>query len=406
MEVEAMSKTGTWTWLVYMAGDNNLQGAGSTDLTEMKRVGSTDDVNVLVQFDTKANKTTRYRIEKNKLKVLEQMPGVDCGDPKVLTSFIRWGIKNFPAKHYLLDVWNHGGGWENLPADYDYDAIRAAKPQAAAKLRRLKRSLFRTTVKRIHARSPQARAIAIDCGSGDYLDNQELRTAVARALPAGRKLDIFACDACLMNMLEIAYEMQDTARFMVGSEETEPADGWPYAAILRPLVARPAMAPPELAKLIVQEYRKSFQHTGDATTQSALDLARIPAAAAAVNALADLLLADLPQLAGTVILARDRAQKFEMPEYIDLGDFARQLAQRLPQHAKLQTTVRDIHAALDPAAPGTLVIQNATTGTKMARATGVSIYFPRAEDYAPDYGALRFSQQGRWRTFLEAVFQA
>jgi hypothetical protein len=312
-----MAKTGIWTWLVYMAGDNNLQGAGSTDLAEMKRVGSTDDVNVIVQFDTKANKTTRYRVEKNKLKTL-----------------------------------------------------------------------------------------AIDCGSHDYLDNQELRAAVTKALPGGRKLDIFACDACLMNMLEIAYEMQDTARFMVGSEETEPGAGWPYAAILKPLVAKPAMTPADLAKLIVVEYRKSFQRTGDAVTQSALDLGRVSVAAAAVNGLADLLLADLSNVAGAVTLARDRAQKFEMPEYIDLGDFAAQLARRLPQNAKLQTAVRDIQVALDPGAPGAFVIQNATTGAKMARATGVSIYFPHPEDYAPDYRDLRFSQQGRWKTFLEALFKA
>jgi hypothetical protein len=401
-----MTKTGQWTWLVYMAGDNNLQGAGSADLREMKRVGSTDDVNVIVQFDTKADKTTRYRVEKNKLKVLQQMPGVDCGDPKVLTSFLRWGIKTFPATHYLLDVWNHGGGWENLPTDYDYDAIRATRPRAAARLRRIKRALFRTTVTRIHARPPQARAIAIDCGSHDYLDNQELRAAVAKALPAGRKLDVFACDACLMNMLEIAYEMKDTARLMVGSEETEPGAGWPYAAILEPLVARPAMAPEELAKLIVVEYRKSFVRGGDAVTQSALHLGRVSAIAAAVNELADLLLADLANVAGAVTLARDRAQKFEMPEYVDLGDFAAQVAQRLPRHAKIQTAVRAIPAALDPSAPGAFVIQNATAGAKMARATGVSIYFPHPEDYAPDYRDLLFSREGRWRTFLEALFKA
>ena len=401
-----MTKAAQWTWLVYMAGDNNLQGAGSDDLDEMKRVGSTDDVNVIVQFDTKANKTTRYRVEKNKLKSLQQMPGVDCGDPKVLASFIQWGMKTFPATHYLLDVWNHGGGWENLPADYNYDAIRAAKPQAAARLRRLKRALFRTTVKRIHARPPSARAIAIDCGSHDYLDNQELRAAVAKALPAGRKLDVFACDACLMNMLEIAYEMKDTARFMVGSEETEPGAGWPYAAILKPLTARPTMTPAELAKLVVVEYRKSFQRGGDATTQSALDLGRVSAAAAAVNELADLLLADLPNVAGAVTLARDRTQKFEMPEYVDLGDFAAQLAQRVPHNPKIQTAVRAIQAALDPSAAGAFVIQNGTTGAKMARATGVSIYFPHPEDYAPDYRDLQFSRDGRWKTFLEALFKA
>ena len=118
------------------------------------------------------------------------------------------------------------------------------------------------------------------------------------------------------------------------------------------------------------------------------------------------MLADLSNVAGAVTLARDRAQKFEMPEYIDLGDFAAQLARRVPQNAKLQTAVRDIQVALDPGAPGAFVIQNATTGAKMARATGVSIYFPHPEDYAPDYRDLRFSQQGRWKTFLEALFKA
>ena len=59
-----MSSSARWTWLVYMAGDNNLEGAGRDDLKEMQQVGSTDDVNVLVQFDTEENKTTRYRVGK------------------------------------------------------------------------------------------------------------------------------------------------------------------------------------------------------------------------------------------------------------------------------------------------------------------------------------------------------
>jgi hypothetical protein len=400
-----MSQTGQWTWLVYMAGDNNLEGAGRDDLAEMKRVGSTADVNVLVQFDTEAKKTTRYRIEKNRLRVLQQMPGVDCGDPKVLTQFIQWGIQRYPAQHYLLDVWNHGGGWENLPADYNYDAIRLAKPQAAARLKGIKRALFRTTVQKIHKRPGRQRAIAIDCGSHDYLDNQELRDGVFKALPAGRKLDILGCDACLMNMLEIAYEMKDTATFMVGSEETEPGAGWPYAAILKGLVAKPTMSPADLAKTVVTEYGKYFQRTQETATQSALDLEEIQAAAAAVDELAEVLLADLASVAGAVTLARDRAQKFEMPEYIDLGDFAAQLSQRLPQHAPIKAASDKVLQALRPATGTGLVIQNVTSGTKVQRASGVSIYLPLPEDYAPDYADLAFSQDRRWKAFLEALFK-
>src|SRR5512139_2881655 len=305
-----MDKIAQWTWLVYMAGDNNLEGAGRDDLAEMKQVGSTADVNVIVQFDTEENQTTRYRVEKKKARVLQQLPGVDCGDPKVLTEFIKWGTQNYPAKHYLVDVWNHGGGWENLPPDYNYDAIRAAKPSRAAKLNRLKRALFRTTVKKIHKRRANERAIAIDCGSHDYLDNQELRNGIYNALPQGNKFDILGCDACLMNMLEIAYEMKDTSCYMVGSEENEPGARWPYTAILKQLVAKPPMSPADVAKAIVAEYGKYFQKTRETATQSALDLAQIQAVAAAVNELAEVLLADLGNVAGGVSLARDRAQKF------------------------------------------------------------------------------------------------
>jgi len=398
--------TAQWTWLVYMAGDNNLEGAGRDDLAEMKRVGSTDQVNVVVQFDTEENKATRYRVEKQKLRVLQQMPGVNCGDPKVLKAFLKWGIKTYPAQHYLVDIWNHGGGWENLPADYDYDSIRSLKPAAAKKRLRVRRSIFKTTVQKIHKRPPTSRAVAIDCGSQDYLDNQELRKALAAALPGGKKFDVFACDACLMNMLEIAYEMKDTAHVMVGSEETEPGAGWPYAAILKALVAKPATSPSDLAKIVVAEYGKYFTKAHTPATQSALSLDRIASVASAVNALAVALLADVQSVAGTVTLARDRAQRYEMPEYIDLGDFAAQLARRLPSNAPVQAAVAAINAALDAKSAGAFVIANTTTAPSVARSTGVSIYFPHSGEYAPDYSDLLFSQQGKWKELLEAVFKA
>jgi Clostripain family len=389
-----------WTWLVYMAGDNNLQGAGNDDLAEMKKVGSTADVNVIVQFDTEQNKTTRYLVQKNKLKTLQTMPGVDSGDPKVLSDFIKWGTKNFPAQRYLVDVWNHGGGWENLPSDFSYDSIRAAKPQTGAQLKRVKRAIFRTTVKKIAKLPADARAIAIDCGSHDYLDNQELRDAVLKALPGGRKIDILGCDACLMNMLEIAYEMKNTANIMVGSEQTEPGAGWPYTAILKPLVAKPSMAAGDLAKLIVNEYGKYFQKEGEAATQSALDLSRIENTATAVNDLANELINDLQNVAGAVTLARDKAQKYEYPEYVDLGDFAKQLQLRLPANTKIKSAADKVLSSL-----GSVVIKNATAGKSVERSTGLSIYFPHQEDYAPDYSDLNFSKQGKWRKFLEALFK-
>ncbi len=397
-----------WTWLIYMAGDNNLEGAGKVNLGQMQQAGSTDDVNIVVQFATEENKTIRYRVEKDKLNVLQEMEGTDTGDPEVLTDFIKWGNDNYPAQHYMLDVWNHGGGWENLPPDYDYDSLRSAKPKMASKLNKVKRSLFRTTFQEIHARTPIERAIAIDCGAHDYLDNQKLRSAVFNALPNGNKIDIIGCDACLMNMLEISYELKDTANFMVGSEETEPGQGWPYGPILQNLINNPEMAPAELAKTIANDYGDWYKDNGDpvkdgAATQSALDMSQLQAIAGAVNGLADVLINGLNNdTAGAISLAKEKAQKFEMPEYLDLGDYAKQLLKTMGQNPDVKKAAEDILSALQPETGSGFVIANATWGSKVQKATGVSIYFPaQPGNYSADYADLEFSKDGEWNKFLK-----
>ena len=35
------------------------------------------------------------------------------GDPKVLTDFLRWGAKKYPAKNYMVVIGNHGAGWDD-----------------------------------------------------------------------------------------------------------------------------------------------------------------------------------------------------------------------------------------------------------------------------------------------------
>jgi Clostripain family len=406
-----MSTQADWTWLVYMAGDNNLEGAGKEDLDEMKEVGSSSELNIIVQFDTEENKTTRYLVEKNKLTVIDEMPGVNTGDPKILTDFIKWGTAKYPAQHYMVDVWNHGGGWENLPSDYDYEGLRASKPALASKIKRLRRSLFRTTIENIHERSPEERAIAIDVGAHDYLDNKELRSAVLNALPNGKKIDILGCDACLMNMIEICYENKDIANFMVGSEETEPGAGWPYNTILKKLSETPQTSPADLAKIITQDYGQYYEKNGSpisdkTATQSALDLNQIEAVATSLNELANILIKNIGVIAGQVSLARDKAQKFsEYPEYVDLISFLNELVKWLPDNqAEAKSAVNKTLAVLSQTS-NKFILANSTWGLNVKRASGVSIYFPSSEQYLTDYADLEFSKKYAWNQFLETLFK-
>ena len=55
-----------WTVMVYLAGDNNLDENGVDDLKEMKKVGTTPDINVIAQFDRVGAwlQTTRYCLMK------------------------------------------------------------------------------------------------------------------------------------------------------------------------------------------------------------------------------------------------------------------------------------------------------------------------------------------------------
>jgi hypothetical protein len=393
-----------------MAGDNNLEGAGKEDLDEMQKVGSDSKVNIVVQFDTEENKTTRYLVEKNNLKVLLEMPGVNCGDPKTLTDFIKWGTKNYPAKYYLVDVWSHGTGWENLAADY-WEDIRASNPLRQSKIKRFRRALFVTTIKKIHSLSDPQRLIAIapDVGSKDYLDNQELRKAISDGMPNGRKIDILGCDACLMNMLEICYENKDVADYMVGSEETEPGSGWPYTMILNKLAINPEMSPRELAKVITQQYGQYYENKGDKIThqnitQSALDLGQIKSVADSVNKLAEILIKDLDSVTPGVSAARNKAQKFTTPEYIDLFSFLQQLTKWLPDNDEINGVVKEISDKLE-APTNPLVIANAKLGDSVKDANGVSIYFPADKNtYSPEYADLLFSKDCKWNEFLTKLF--
>ena len=46
-----------WTVMVYMAADNDLDISAHLDIQEMQSVGSTENVTVLLQYDTRSRPT-------------------------------------------------------------------------------------------------------------------------------------------------------------------------------------------------------------------------------------------------------------------------------------------------------------------------------------------------------------
>ncbi|RYZ63607.1 MAG: hypothetical protein EOP09_17385 [Proteobacteria bacterium] len=107
-----------WTLLVYMNGFNSLDDFTTADLNEMEKIGSTDQTSIVVQWaslQTKAVK--RVYVTKDQdpdqvtSPVVQNLGQTDMGDYRNLVEFVRWAHENYPAKHYFIDVWNHGSGW-------------------------------------------------------------------------------------------------------------------------------------------------------------------------------------------------------------------------------------------------------------------------------------------------------
>jgi hypothetical protein len=411
-----------WTVMVYLAGDNNLDSAGMIDLREMKEIGSTDQVNVIAQFDRQGSDISTKRFFLRPGGNLDNDAVMDIGetntgDPNVLEDFILWGAMNYPAQHYLLVIWNHGQGWE------DTNIYRLAREKLKLNINRrgllmgkainksgaavsfnhvrslssgsLRRALFSTSIEKAFT----ARAIALDDNAGDFLDNIEMKKlllSVKKKL--GRKIDILGMDACLMSMAEVMYQVRDIVTFVVGSEETEPEDGWPYNRILSELASKPTMTPQELSTIIVKKYLASYS-ASDGVTQAACDLTKAKEMATAIDALSRALAHGLSDLSSrtAIIKSRSQVQTYANPDYIDLQDFC-VLLQANGVRPDIKSTCKNL---IDEFSKNKIIFSSGYKGKGVKDSHGLSIYFPLRR-ISPLYSRLDLSKKTAWVNFLKS----
>ncbi len=363
----------SWGIYVYIAGDNNLSDNGLIDINEIVAAGSSKDVHIAIQIDTRGDfdGSVRYEISEpdfaghSHRTVIERLAEQNTGNPRFLADFIKWAARRYPATNRMLVVWNHGAGFMHRPTrDIGYD----------------------------------------DSSLGDALTMAELRWALSKAgFGAGGpgKLSIIGFDACLMNMLEVAYEYVGYADYVVGSQQTEPADGWPYDDVVGR--AKATTTPTQMAAGIVKDYVASYRRTGEqGVTQSALDVAKLAALSTAVDVLGTALIKAVPASSGKIFEARVATQGYEEPTYVDLVD--------LTKHLKAKLTDSAARKACDAvtSAVSKAVIKNGKIGSSVSRSSGVSVWFPLAKtDYVTrrsEYVALRFVKDyPQWSRFLDRL---
>ncbi len=414
-----------WTFMVYMAGDNGkvfdtqygkltlmaeMTSAGYKDLMKMGTVGTTDNVAVACLFDTQ---DATYQVEVRKGNgwsdsLVQQVPEVNTGDRDTLRRFIVDTVKAYPADHYALVIWNHGAGWLDLDA---YATVRAVDANY-----KTNPAIFRTTPKR-QTGGDKTRPIAFDDSSKDFLDSQDLDWAFAEAqAAAGVRLDLIGMDACLMAMVEGAWQLAPFADYFVASQEIEPMAGWPYGPILSALDAQPGLPPDQLSVTVVEEYAKSYGGTtraANTVTQSAIVLGHVSQTETLCKALVDAAMTSKANAVRTLIQgARDQALVFEDRNYRDLGDFAAKLAEaaRWSSYPAVTAAAKALADHLQARGAGAPVLRvGFLPGYKAA--TGMSVFLPpktvsadRLKAMLDVYRPLRFVQATGWDHLLDWVY--
>lgn len=401
--------------MVYMAGDNNLSAAGEQDLSEMRTVGSTSDVHVVVEFDRagSAHETRRYHVQQQgMIERVVSLGETDCGDPQVLLDFIRWTAQEYPAERYALVLWNHGSGWEPSEMDRVARSVgtvgynpRETTERAASPLRR---ALFRGTLERLYGLPTAAdRAICSDDGSGHSLDTIELGQVLQQAAAIlGQPVDLLGMDACLMSNAEVAYQVRPFARYLVGSEETEPADGWPYHLVLRQLADEPIMPTATFAEQIVTAYVNWYveRHYSDPITQSAMNLSAMMDLTMVLDRMANALIAHMPVAVVEIWQAQRRSARFWHNTLWDVAHFCEELAST-SQDQRVRQAAQAVLPALHPN-PHHFVIAEGHSGTAVEHCGGVSIYLqPPPNMISRFYDELNYARAHRWLALLRAYHE-
>ncbi len=417
-----------WTVLVYLDADCDLEQYGIADLNEMETVGSTNDVNIIVQIDRSPDhdqtngdwtETRRYYVTKDNdqstinSNLLQSLGEKNMGDPQTLKDFIVWGKTNYPADNYFLILWNHGGGWKNLKDGKDALHISQVPigPRSASlsdliksKMKAAGPSSFSTEefVNPFGRITWIDKDVCYDDTDQDHLSNAEVVSAIT---DGGLKLDIIGFDACLMAMLENEYPLRNLADYMIASEETEPGDGYPYNNLLPEITVNPDITPSALAqKAIIKwgQYYESSAETKDVTTQSAVSLAQVDNIITKLDAFVAAAKTDNQSWSG-IMTARAQAHSFNNGQYIDLWHFCNLVADNVSSSPVIDAA-GELKTAITDA-----VIAN-YVGNQFANAKGISIYFPNPGNYEPSYGnnayGLDFIASTDWASFLQAAYNS
>ena len=323
-----------WTVLVYMAADNDLSSFADSDLVEMEAVGSNADLSIILQLDKPGIGCRRLAVLKDTVGVIGNLGVIDMCDWQTLYEFLDWGIREFPADRYFVILWDHGTGWTAQP----------------------RRSFG----------SDQSSGNQMSIAGGDF---QKAIRYLYNSV--GRKINLFAFDACAMQEVEIGYEIKDYAQILLAVQGVWPLAGFPYDRILQVIKDKPGTNETELAIQATRLCRDEYVDL-EPNAVSAVRLDRFAGIKQAWSDLGAEMTLGLPGLAlqgvREMVQTLPEASSYPRPtdDYVDLGSLINGLSALYPGK-KIETLKNSYQSA---------IVESAWWGDGFAGVTGLTAWFP------------------------------
>jgi hypothetical protein len=399
-----MSEINDWTIMFFFASDNELSLLNVSQIKAVKDAGYQQNTDLLLYFDSNqrgvptrlfnvnsglknnnprrshigdgedpyvrnflADQIRPYQMDRDKgpctktlYDELSQPDGMHVSD--ALENFIGYCRENNPAKHYMLVLVGHGMIVANdsfLADDNPRSAITLV--QLGAILNR-----FKEKVEHDHA-----------------------------------SFELLGLHSCSMSAIEIAYEVKDTAKYLIASQGFAYVGSWPYRQLLKKIFNatennQNGFTNSRVRKLIQSVYELSLYNATDFAfsgyshdlTLCSLDGRKIRELVVPLVKLTDNLKWSLKRPRGKelILLAHLQSQSFWREEYTDIYDFCsclKRYCDAEPNDEFQKSLAADCDAVMKVIKPDQqedpfdgLVIFSDNFGWEYQYAHGLSIYFP------------------------------
>ena len=428
MQVKEKQK---WTLMFFFASDNTLSPAMLNQLKSIKAAGFQLNTNVLAHFDPyergvpsvifeinrkEKEGQTHSRIGDEKDPVIrdlacDQVPpaltdadaarsysygGDNLTAEQTLINFLNFSRKYYPAENYMLFLVGHGmvvGGDAFLPDD---------NPDSGISLVKLGKLLwdFRNA---IHAK--------------------------------GEVLQLLGMHSCSMSALEVAYQLKETATYMLGSEGLSFVGAWPYRQMLQKIFSTIEQARGQevrVESLVEDLYELCLHSSADFIVAGyssdlclcSLEPNRVKALTQPIQTLSTALQAALDDDRGRelILLAHWKSQSYFQESYTDLYDLCLCLSQSSNDSTLVQQRLKSacdsVIEALAPTASNDAarspILRADFVGPDCQYSHGLSIFFPWTMPVAytngnviknyETYAFVTELEDTSWLAFLKAYF--